>query len=573
MSLPPLANVFALSSDDTTLLDRVESAAARAGSYRVSRRPGSRWLVAGESVPPGTPPTQEDAGIYFTEGRDLFDERQTRALRDAAISEPSTLGRHDGDFGFLCIDSTDRAAFVRSCGGRVPLYVRRAPSYIALGTRLSEIVRFTPGDISLDPLPCAIWAVGWPYLPDNRTFFRGITGVGRGHVATVTRERRFRVEEYWDPRPHSLARPTEERRREHVERCRELILGNLARELDPNGHNLLTLSGGVDSSSLAALAAGTLGYPVGTLSLLPTEEPSRSNEMTYIESLRSEYRFVKTWEFPLDFDGRIEAARSAPTSAFPMVHPALGLLPRVTAEHPVDVLFGGEFADHVCGSPYTYPDWIRHHSAAELARGRPRWPQGRRTLPRWVKHRLLSAIRRPYVPIRQELPDFVVAAAREEYGQWRADRRRALARDGRPLRYLALEADHDGFIAMNWEGATSVGARRAWPFFNRSMLELAFDCHPSELVGPDTKLLLRAALDGDVPPLNLHRRSRGHWDPPTTRVEPSPPPVPELAGVFDLDRLHDGEARVGLPISWVFRRFLDSVDELRRLGRLQKPAR
>jgi hypothetical protein len=64
---------------------------------------------------------------------------------------------------------------------------------------------------------------------------------------------------------------------------------------------------------------------------------------------------------------------------------------------------------------------------------------------------------------------------------------------------------------MNWEGTTPLGVRRSIPFFSRECLELAFDCHPRELLGPGKKRLLRSALDGDVPSRNLRRADKGGW--------------------------------------------------------------
>jgi hypothetical protein len=64
---------------------------------------------------------------------------------------------------------------------------------------------------------------------------------------------------------------------------------------------------------------------------------------------------------------------------------------------------------------------------------------------------------------------------------------------------------------MNWEVASALGIRRSFPFFNRDVLELAFQCHPAELIGPDYKKLLRAALRDDVPERNLNRQDKGGW--------------------------------------------------------------
>lgn len=562
MSLPPLANVFALKSENSRLIDEVERVLSSRHPTRVVRRPSPSWLVAVEGVPPKSLSLEDGANIFFTEGNDLFDDKERHAVARAARVSLSSLAGYGGDFGFLHVDSDDEAVFVRSCGGRVPVYFRRGSTYIALGTLLSDLVALTPDDVSLDPLTCAIWAMGQALFPDGRTFLKGIESVPPGHAVTTTRDGRARIERYWSPRPTSLSRPTEERSRRHVDRCRTILLDYLSRELDPKGNNLLTLSGGVDSSSLAAVAAGTLGLPVGTLSLVPRHEPDLSREMTYIHNLRDNYRFERTWEFPLDYEGRVDAARSAPIVAFPVVHPALGLLPRILDDSDVSVLVGGEFADEVCGSAFTIPDWLRHTSALDLARRRKEWPQGRRTAARWMKHRVLALVRRPFMPMPEDLPDYIRPAVREEYKQWRADRREVLARDPLALPYLAFQLEQGGFIYMNWEVTSAVGVRRALPFVNRAMLELALECHPWELVGPSTKKLLRAALDGHVPPMNLYRTDRGHLSPPR-RPPPAPVPVPGGEEVFELDRLASGEVELGVPIALLFSQFLGAVEALR----------
>ncbi len=62
---------------------------------------------------------------------------------------------------------------------------------------------------------------------------------------------------------------------------------------------------------------------------------------------------------------------------------------------------------------------------------------------------------------------------------------------------------------MHWEMTSALGVRRCFPFVTREVLELAFECHPAELVGPGTKRLLRSALANDVPRFNLERPDKG----------------------------------------------------------------
>jgi hypothetical protein len=124
---------------------------------------------------------------------------------------------------------------------------------------------------------------------------------------------------------------------------------------------------------------------------------------------------------------------------------------------------------------------------------------------------MLGLVRWPTVPFVADLPAFIRADLRKQYRAWIAARRRAAADEPAARLDLALRAEVDGFVAMNWEAASALRVRRSFPFFHREVLELAFECHPSELVGPGTKKLLRVALRADVPEENLLRADKGHW--------------------------------------------------------------
>ena len=69
--------------------------------------------------------------------------------------------------------------------------------------------------------------------------------------------------------------------------------------------------------------------------------------------------------------------------------------------------------------------------------------------------------------------------------------------------------ERQGFLGMHWEVTSGLGVRRVFPFVTRELLELAMELHPSELVGPGTKRLLRKALADDVPAVNLRTPGQG----------------------------------------------------------------
>lgn len=181
-----------------------------------------------------------------------------------------------------------------------------------------------------------------------------------------------------------------------------------------------------------------------------------------------------------------------------------------------------EFADEVCGSVFTVPDWAEQTPLWRLLLDFKTLSKNPRYVARWARQRLASFRGHQALPFPQELLqmdlttkkplDFFHPAVREEYRSWWEARRQEFIGDADPWRYLALESTAlDGFVAMNWEACSALGIRRSLPFFNREVLELAFECHPAELYGPGTKKLLRNALRADVPEKNLQRPDKGGW--------------------------------------------------------------
>lgn len=531
MIRPPLANLFAVHDADPAALDEMMLDLRHSGEFAHVWRPAPGWVAAAAPLPGGEPDGDmaHRHQIAFAEGRDVLVERsgkdpavRFREIVELADSNPDRLASLPGDFGFIRFRTGGEATVVRSCGGLVPFYLRQSGHRFVIATRLGDFVRYLPDQPRLDPLVNAIWACSCPTLPDGRTFLDGVTMLGRGHFARMEKTGRMQVGRYWNPRPKRIPYPTPALAREHAERLRTLLIEKLTRDLDPDGGNLLTLSGGVDSSSLAALSAGALGLPVWIWSVLPSKENEKAlqHELSYIEPLAQRYRFERRWEVFYHDRLVFELWRSAPRIVFHVLHPALCSLPGIMREAPVNVLFGGEYADEVCGSVFTVPDWAEQIPLWRLALDFKPQSAYLRAAARWARQRLAILLRRPILPIPGALLhsnridgkpiDFFDPAVQEEYKTWYEMQRLNFLRDKGPWRYLALEsAIMDGFVPMNWEACSALGIRRSLPFFTREVFELAFECHPTELYGPGTKKLLRRALKDDVPERNLFRTDKG----------------------------------------------------------------
>ena len=522
MSRPPLANLFAMYEAEPTSRRALTEELLQSGEFTEVWQPAPGWVAAAAPLPDSEPDGAfaREQGLAFAEGRDVLCSggsedkvrqcmAQIASLADRASEHLNTL---PGDFGFIRFRANGQATVVRSCGGLVPFYLWASKERLAVGTRLGDLVRYLADEPCLDPLVNAIWSLGYSLFPDRRSFLADITVLDRGGFAKLDLDRPIQYGCYWNPRPERLNPPTEATAAEHAERLRTLLVNKLTRDLDPKGGNLLTLSGGIDSSSLAALAAGTLGIPISTWSLLPEPEDKYRHEMSFIDPLLKDLAIERRWEVRMEPQWRIEQLRGVPMAVFQVGHPALCDLPRVMSEAPIRVLFGGEFADEVCGSTCTIPDWARHTSLPSLVNALfGTLPSGPRDLLRWTKHRLLPLIGRPPLPMPDRLPGFFRAEVLDEYRTWLDKWRREASYDPRPLRYLTLRAALSDYVPMNWEACSALGVRRSFPFINRQVLELAYECHPAEQLGPGQKKLLRAALQKDVPVKNLNRLDKGGW--------------------------------------------------------------
>jgi asparagine synthetase B (glutamine-hydrolysing) len=515
--LRPMASLFAVTDPEPGFLDRMEERLAATGEFEYIWRPTPGWLAAQAPLPESEPDGDAvwSRGFAFVEGRDRLERGRDLDWLDhvAGLCDraPHRLAELPGDFGFVRFRSDGAAVGVRSCGGLVPLYLHRTEGGgLALGTLLNYFPRFIAARFQPDAFVNTNWIESVTFI-DCRTFVKGVSILPRASHTELVLGQEPRTGIYWDPRPDpgDKLEPSPE----HPRELRRILIDTLSRDLDPKGRNLLSLSGGVDSSSLGALAAGALGLHLSSWSLIPPMEPERSRELSYIDSLVSQFGIDPAPKVEFTEERHRRWIAEAPGLPFQMVNMVLCELPRISAEQEVRVLVCGTFADEVCGYHQRMPDWLRETSLRSLLAGAP-VPFGRRAYLSWARRRLRDAVGLP--PRMQyggELPGWASPEVEAEHRDWLRRRRAAWARDRRPLKWFADLVAADGWIAMNWEGTAPLGVRRSLPFFNREALELAFQCHPSELLGPGHKVLLREALRDDVPATHLLRPDKAVWHP------------------------------------------------------------
>lgn len=174
----------------------------------------------------------------------------------------------------------------------VPLYYAHNQSgQVVFATEISAIIAVT----GLRPEP------DWNKIADHlarslfdedRTFLAGISAVPAGSVAVFSREG-ARVFRYWDYA--QIVAPRIAGEEEGIEQFRASLEHAVVRRVPETGAVGAHLTGGLDSSAVAALAANVLGPQADRLNLfsvvpsLPGDGPSGPGDMEYIRAFLRDY--------------------------------------------------------------------------------------------------------------------------------------------------------------------------------------------------------------------------------------------------------------------------------------------
>jgi asparagine synthase (glutamine-hydrolysing) len=167
------------------------------------------------------------------------------------------VDRLNGMFGFALWDGKTRRLFLaRDRMGIKPLYYAAVGRRFWFGSELKALLADpeVPRDIDLQALSDYLML---EFVPSPRSIFRHVRKVPPGHVLTWDQESgEHRLRRYWDvdltPSEQPAARKSLD---EHAEELRAVLLRSVQRELISDVPLGVFLSGGIDSSSVAAMMA------------------------------------------------------------------------------------------------------------------------------------------------------------------------------------------------------------------------------------------------------------------------------------------------------------------------------
>ena len=161
------------------------------------------------------------------------------------------LGRLRGDFVLLVWDSEQgEGLLARDQLGVRSMYLSDAGGGLCFASEMHHLLALLPTRPSPDPVSVAHW-IAVSNRPGPATLYAGIRRLNPGSVLLLDRHG-VREEAYWTPR---FAEPLELPDAQVAERMRSAIECAVRRRLDPSGETGVLMSGGLDSASVAAVAA------------------------------------------------------------------------------------------------------------------------------------------------------------------------------------------------------------------------------------------------------------------------------------------------------------------------------
>ena len=175
------------------------------------------------------------------------------------------LERLDGMFAFAIWDDDRRLLLAaRDRAGKKPLFFRHEGRSLQFASTLSALLGLLPGTPALDPHAVDAFLV-YQAVPAPMSIFRGVAQLLPAHSLVFALETgACTIERYWDVSYATKTRESEPEILEHVESlARSAVRKRLVSDV-PVG---VFLSGGVDSSLVAGLAARESPAPIEAVTL------------------------------------------------------------------------------------------------------------------------------------------------------------------------------------------------------------------------------------------------------------------------------------------------------------------
>ncbi len=512
------------------------------------------------------PMCNEDRSVWITYNGEVYNHAELRSELEArhryrTRSDTETLvhayeqwgeravDRLRGMFAFAIWDSRRcRLLLVRDRLGIKPLYWALVGDRLVFASEIKAIL--ASGLLAAEPNEERIpELLATRYLSGTETLFRGIHKLLPGHFLRFE-DGRVRIRQYWDLPLEPVAGEQAPRTdAETVGRFRDLLDESVRLRMMSDVPLGVFLSGGIDSSVIAALAARRMDRPLQTFSVAFADRAF--NELQYSRQV-AEAIGADRHEVVIDEDDFFGALpRLVWHEDEPIAHPSsvpLYFVSRLARER-VTVVLTGEGSDELLAGYGKYPralwNWRLGGAYARVVPGAIRSAVAGRIVPglpsraaRYARRSFLAVPHTPEAAFFDNFAALPLAAQRRLLSPrlvtlatgeaaYAASLRAFAAASRLPLLQRVLYADIKTYLVEllmkqdQMSMATSIESRV--PFLDHVLVEFAATLPPRwKLSGLTTKRILREAARGLLPreilerpkmgfPVPLGRWLRGPW--------------------------------------------------------------
>jgi asparagine synthase (glutamine-hydrolysing) len=234
------------------------------------------------------PISNEDGSIWIVFNGEIYNHRAlrehliTRGHRYRTQSDTETIvhlyeeygkdcARHlRGMFAFAIWDAKRKSLFIaRDRLGIKPLYYRLTVNNLLFGSEIKVLMAYPGVSAEFDRAALPEY-LAFGYLSGEETFYNGVRKLMPGHWLEIDGQGDLHVEQYWDLPLTTDNAPRDERY--YVESYRELLEGAVSSHLMSDVPLGVFLSGGLDSSAVAALMTKIRREPIETFSVGYSEQ-------------------------------------------------------------------------------------------------------------------------------------------------------------------------------------------------------------------------------------------------------------------------------------------------------------
>jgi asparagine synthase (glutamine-hydrolysing) len=386
-------------------------------------------------------------------------------------------------------------------------------------------------------------------VPDDRTLFEGIRRVGGGRHLELSPSGQVQ-RRHWAPRYHA---PLHGSRVDLAEQLHETLSAAIDAALSPPPVAAMLLSGGLDSSVVAALAARSIPALEAVSACFP-DDP-QLDETAWARQV-ADHIGVRLTTVPIERREPLQAAaRYLDAWQLPLPVPGIFIDEQLLAtarSHGATVAIDGQGGDELFGaSHFLISDYLRRFrvpAAWRLARGNA-W--GGSTAPRRQVWRLLTQVggRGALPPMLHEVTRRQRPAERYAPAWLRPEAMRLYHETENPWRWKQLDgprwwawladtltrgretADIANYLRRR---ARMAGLEALSPLLDVGLVELMLRLPPEANFDPVlTRPLVREALRGALPPAVLARRDKGDFSALQHRTLLAPESLQAIRGLLD----------------------------------------